>query len=270
MANGLIKKSVIVTGAARGVGLAVAQRLVRAGACVMMADGDEDRLGVEVERLREAEHDGQASAFSCDLRQKLSMANLMAATLDAYEGIDVLVNANRLLLRSDPLNPEEDHLEDLLAQNVAANLRLTQIVARRMMEMAEAEGLTPRDRAIVNVTSVYARRSLPELLAYSVSCAALDQLTRTLAVALAPHGIRVNGLAVGGLPSPALGEALGLEDGGRAALEPLVPLGRLGEPKEAAEAAVFLASPAASFVTGQILAVDGGRLLIDRLESDPR
>ena len=257
-------KAVIVTGAARGVGLAVARRLVRAGALVTMADMDEKLLEQEVEALGREGGEGRALAFAGDTREKLTMTNLVAATIDAWERIDVLVNAGRLLAASDPLDPEADRLEASLRQNVTANLRLSQIVARRMIELAEAEAPERGDRAIVNLSSVHARRSAPELMAYSVSCAALEQLTRVLALALAPHGIRVNAIAVGGVPGRSLVAALpGVEVG--EALAEVVPLGRAGEPQDCAEAAVFLASPAASFITGQILGVDGGRQLLDPL-----
>ena len=99
-------RSVIVTGAARGIGLAIARRFVRAGASVMMADIDEARLEREVEALTAEGYDGRAQAFVGDLREKLAMTNLVAATLDAHDGIDVLVNASRVLVASDPLSPE--------------------------------------------------------------------------------------------------------------------------------------------------------------------
>lgn len=266
MANGLTGKSAIVTGAAHGIGLAIARRFVRAGAAVMMADMDEDALDAEVETLVQAGYDGRATAFQGDLREKLTMTNLMAATLDAHDGIDILVNACRYLAHSDPLNPDADHFEATMAQNVTATLRLSQIVARRMIEIAQTE-TEPADRAILNVSSVYARRTLPDLLAYSVSCAALDQLTRSLAVALAPHRIRVNAIAVGGVLGRALGSALAETEDLQGALTAAIPLGRLGEAQEAAEAALFLAAPSASFVTGHILDVDGGLLLRDTLET---
>jgi 7-alpha-hydroxysteroid dehydrogenase len=258
-------RSAIVTGAARGIGLAIARRFVRAGAAVMMADIDEAKLELEVGTLGGEGYDGRAQAFVGDLRERLTMANLMAATLDAHEGIDVLVNASRLLVASDPLTAEQDQLETMLAQNVVANLRLCQIVARRMIEIAALESPGPSDRAIVNVSSVYADRAPPRLLSFSVSCAALEQLTRGLALALAGHRIRVNAIAVGGVPGGAISQAMADIEDLPEALEEVIPLGRIGQPQEAAEAALYLASPAASYVTGQVLVVDGGRLLLDPL-----
>ncbi|HET9069881.1 MAG TPA: SDR family oxidoreductase, partial [Amaricoccus sp.] len=212
MANGLSGKAAIVTGAARGIGLATARRLVRAGAHVTMADMDEKLLEQEVEALLAEGNEGRVLSFPGDTREKLTMANLVAATIDAWDRIDVLVNAGRLLVGSDPFDPEGDRLEASLRQNVTANLRLGQIVARRMIELAEAEAPEPGDRAIVNLSSVHARRSSPGLLAYSVSCAALEQLTRVMALALAPHRIRVNAIAVGGVPGRSLTAALAGED----------------------------------------------------------
>ncbi len=264
MLNWLSGKSVIVTGAARGVGLAVARRFVRDGALVSMADTDEKLLDREVDALNEEGNDGKALAFAGDLREKLSMTNLVAATIDAYDRIDILVNAGRMLVASDPLDPEADRLEASLRENVIANLRLSQIVARRMIELAKAEAPERSDRAIVNLSSVHAHRSSPDLMAFSVSCAALEQMTRVLALTLAPEGIRVNAIAVGGVAGQSLSAALPGRDLGEALAE-VVPLKRTGEPRECAEAAVFLASPAASFITGQILGVDGGRPLVDPL-----
>ncbi|NNU79698.1 SDR family oxidoreductase [Halovulum dunhuangense] len=262
-------KSVIVTGAGQGVGLAIARRFANLGASVMMAGTDEAKLEEEAETLQKAGL--SASYHVCDIREKLSVTNLIASTVDAYDRIDVLVNASRQVATSDPLDPDDKTLEQLFHQNVLSTLRLSQAVARRMIQLAGDNGDTEGRRsgigAIVNVTSIAARRTLPELMAYSVASAAVDQLTRSLAVAFAGHGIRVNAIALGSVMSTSLRNALKDREGLQEDLAAVTPLGRIGEAEEAAEAALFLASDNASFVTGQILAVDGGRTMLDPMDT---
>ncbi|PRY24373.1 7-alpha-hydroxysteroid dehydrogenase [Aliiruegeria haliotis] len=258
-------KTAIVTGAANGVGLAIARHFVDQGANVMFADIDESRL---CDELGEAKGDGDAGnarAFAGDLREKLTIANLLSATLDAFERVDILVNACRQMLPSDPLDPEDDAVEVLLQQNLMTALRLSQSVGKRMIKQAEKEGDSdsPAIGSIINLSSIAARRTHPQLLGYSVSTAALDQMTRSLAVSLAPHRIRVNGVSFGSVLSSSLKGALKENADFRAEIRDHTPMKRIAKPGEVAEAAQFLASDAAAFMTGQILTVDGGRTLLD-------
>ncbi|MEM9813295.1 MAG: SDR family oxidoreductase [Pseudomonadota bacterium] len=262
---GLDGKSVIVTGAAAGVGLAIAAKMAEEGARVMLAGTDEARLEAEAERL--ARDGSDVQFFAGDLRERLAIANLISATLDAYDRIDILVNASREVMACDPLDPDDTTFEHLLDRNVVSTLRLSQSVARRMIQEANGqEGDRAGIGAIVNVTSIAARRTLPELAFYSVVSAALDQLTRSMAVSLASKGIRVNAIALGSVMSASLQSALKSSEDLQSELTAVTPLGRIGEAEEAAEVAVFLASEAASFVTGQIVAVDGGRTMLDPME----
>ncbi len=252
-------KTAIVTGAANGVGLAIARRFADKGANVMFADMDEKRLVKECGKLPD---EGNMRYFAGDLRERLSMANLLSATLDAFDRVDILINGSRQMLPSDPLDIDDDSVPQLLDQNLTTALRLSQIVAKRMIKQAEGseEG---QAGSIVNLSSIAARRTHPSLLGYSVSCAALDQMTRSLAVALAPHRIRVNAVAFGSVMSSSLKDTLKEHRSYRTDIEEHTPLGRIAAPTEVAETAQFLASEGAGFMTGQILTVDGGRTLLD-------
>ena len=272
MSFSIAGKTAIVTGAANGVGLAIARTFLDAGAQVMFADMDEEHLDKEVADAAEAARTGdeeegaepRARAFAGDLRERLAQANLLSATLDAFERIDILVNASRQMVPSDPLDPDGDAVEALWQQNVMTSLRLSQLVAKRMIRQAEEEGSEAQTvGAIVNLSSIAARRTHPALMGYSVSSAALDQMTRSLAVALAPHRIRVNAVAFGSVLSASLQDTLKENSEFRADIRDHTPMNRIARPREVAEAVQFLASGAAAFMTGQILTVDGGRTLLD-------
>jgi 7-alpha-hydroxysteroid dehydrogenase len=267
MSFSIAGKTAVVTGAANGVGLAVARHFVEKGANVIFADMDEAKLAEEVGQVSEDES-GTIAYFAGDLREKLTVANLLSATIDRFDRADILVNASRQMLSSDPLNPDDDAVIDLLNQNLMTSLRVTQVFAKRMIKQAkDIDNDEAPTGSIINLSSIAARRTQPELLAYSVSSAALDQMTRSMAVALAPHRIRVNGIALGSVMSASLQGALKENEDFRDAIIESTPLHRIASPTELAEVAQFLASDGSGFMTGQILTVDGGRTLVDAAEA---
>ena len=259
MSFSIAGKTAIVTGAANGIGLAIARQFAENGANVMFADMDEKSLAAE---LKDKSEDGNMRCFAGDLREKLTIANLLSATIDAFDQVDILVNAARQVVASDPLDTDDNSVMDMLNQNLMSALRLSQQVAKRMIKQSEGQ----EDRqagSIINLSSIAARRAHPELLAYSVSSAALDQMTRSLAVTLAPHRIRVNAVAMGSVMSASLKEVLKENQDYRADIEAHTPLGRIASPGDLADTVQFLASDGSGFMTGQVLTLDGGRTLID-------
>jgi len=258
-------KTAIVTGAARGLGLAIARHFQNAGARVMFADSDEAAL--EAELGDAAKGDGPIRAFAGDLGQKLTLANLVSATIDAFDRIDILVNAHRVVQPCDPMAVSDDLLGELMRENMSSGLRLSQMVAKRMVAQAEAEegSISLQNGAIVNLTSLAADRPQPEMLAYSIASAAQAQATRSLAMAFAPKRIRVNGIAFAAIMSNQLQLTLREDPKLREKLVAATPLGRIAGADELGATAQFLASEGAAFITGQILRVDGGLSLGDPL-----
>ncbi|UWQ01194.1 SDR family oxidoreductase [Aliiroseovarius crassostreae] len=268
MSFSIAGKTAIVTGAANGIGLAIARHFADHGANVVCADMDEEGLLKEWGDNPEDDEGSSSNTriFAGDLREKLTIANLLSATIDAFEQVDILINASRQMMISDPLDADNTAMRTLLDQNLMTSLRLSQLVAKRMiqqgLDLSEDDQDTPLG-AIVNLSSIAACRTQPGLLAYSVASAAVDQMTRSLAVALAPSRIRVNAISFGSLMSASLRETIKANKSTRADIIEGTPLGRIASATEIAEAAQFLCSDGSSFMTGHILQVDGGRSLLD-------
>lgn len=259
MSFSIAGKTAIVTGAANGIGLAIGRHFAEQGANVMFADMDEARL---VDELGENTDDSNIRYFAGDLREKLTIANLLSATIDAFDQVDILVNGSRQVMLTDPLDPEDQSVDALLQQNLLAALRLSQQVIARMIKQSEGQD-EGQAGTIINISSIAARLTQSELLGFSVATAGLDQMTRSLAVACAPHRIRVNAVAFGSVMSASLKQSLKDNEYYRSEIEDHTPLHRIAEPQELAETVRYLASEGSGFMTGQIVTLDGGRSLID-------
>ena len=252
-------KTAIVTGAANGIGLSIARNFADRGANVMCADMDEARLK---EELGPHLDEGNMRYFAGDLRQRLTIANLISATIDAFDQVDILINASRQVMTTDVLDVEDTSVEVLLEQNMMTSLRLSQQVAKRMIKQSADQTEGPVG-TIVNLSSIAARSTRPELMGYSIASAAMEQMTRSMALALAPQRIRVNAIAFGSVMSASLKSSMIENSEWRDEIEEKTPLGRVAGPGELVDAVQFLASDASAFMTGEVVTVDGGRCLLD-------
>jgi NAD(P)-dependent dehydrogenase (short-subunit alcohol dehydrogenase family) len=242
-------KVVLITGASRGIGLATARRLVDAGASVVLSSrkqGDLDAAAVELD----ASQSGRVVAIASHGGREEDVERLVDGTLSAFGKIDVLVNnAATSAHYGDTLEAELGAWDKTFDVNVRGAFLLTRAVVQR--------GMHERGGSIVNVASVGGINPVRGLSVYNVTKAALLHLSRQLALELGAAGVRVNAVAPG-LIRTRFAERLWKDDALRGQFERTNPLGRIGEPEEVAEAIVFLASSAASYINGHILVVDGG------------
>lgn len=250
-------KVTVISGAARGIGYACAERFLSDGAKVVVADIDEKSGENAAERLAEAH--GNASFIECDVGDELDVRNLVAKAMDEYGCIDILINNAAQLDSADFLELEEEEFDAVLKTNLRGPFLLGQAVAKQMVKQVE-EGKPPG--SIVNMSSVNAVFALPDHLAYSVAKGGVAQLTKGMALSLAPHGIRVNAIGPGSIMTEMLQEVAHDETVMNRILS-RTPLGRVGEPSEIAAIAAFLASDEASYITGTTIYADGGRLALN-------
>lgn len=247
-------KTAIVTGAAGGIGYAIAERFLREGARVVIADVDQAK-GTRAEKALSKL--GEVRFIRTDVARKLDVHNLVAAAIDAFGDIDVLVNNAGIVHDADFLDLKEEDFDRVLGVNLKGSFLVGQAVARHMVDKVRQGGAPG---AIVNMSSINALVAIPTQVPYSISKGGVNQLTRVMALALAPYGIRVNAIGPGTIATDLAKKAvLGSEEAKRRILS-RTPMGRLGEPEEVAAVAAFLASDDASYLTGQTIYPDGGRL----------
>jgi NAD(P)-dependent dehydrogenase (short-subunit alcohol dehydrogenase family) len=242
----------LVAGGSRGIGLAVAEGLASAGAKVVVANSTPDQGERAAAQIRAQGYD--ALAIPLDIRQRPSIDALVAATLKACVRIDILVNAIGVMRRGPIEAVTEDDWDTMMGVNLRGAFLLCQAVGREMIKA--------RHGKIINISSNVSQVLQPHRGAYAVTKAGMSHLTRVLGLEWAPHGINVNAIA----PAPTITDLNRkfFEDNPKdlEARKQSIPLGRLGAPADYVGAAVFLASKASDFVTGQTYFVDGGSNLI--------
>ncbi len=244
----------IVTGAAQGIGRACAQALAEHGADVVLADilGERNESAA---RDIAAETGRQTLAVHCDVAEDAALAALLDQCLARFGRCDILINNAGMVAAGDILDLEPDSFDRVMRVNLRAAYVLTQLVARHMVAQ-DIRG------SIINMSSINQELAIPGQLAYVSSKGGLGQLTRAAALRLAEHGIRVNAIGPGSIMTEVLKTVMTDEEARRRVLS-RTPMRRIGEPEEIARIAVFLASDYASYITGQTLFADGGRMALN-------
>ena len=244
----LAHKVCIITGAAQGIGAACARRFAREDAQVLIADVADTpgrALATELGALY----------VHCDVGDQAQVDALVAQALAAHGRIDVLVNNAGIFKAADFLEVSEADFDAVLRVNLKGAFLVGQAVARVMAQAGRG--------AIVNMSSVNGVLAIPSIASYNASKGGINQLTRAMAMALVDKGIRVNAVAPGTIATELAAQAVLTSEEARQRILSRTPMKRLGEPEEIAEAVAWLSSDAASYITGEILTVDGGRMALN-------
>ncbi len=234
----------IITGAARGIGLSCAERFVAEGAHVVIVDVLDEIGKTEARRLG-------ATYLHCDVSKSSDVKAVVAAVVKQHGALDILLNNAAINISGDFLEISEADYDKVLDINLKGSFLMLQACAREMVKQAAG--------SIINMSSVNDTLAIPNIVSYCVAKGGVSQLTRATSISLAPHGIRVNAIGPGSIMTDMLKSVVN-DKAAMARVMSRTPMGRVGEPSEIASIAVFLASDESSYVTGQTIYADGGRM----------
>ena len=247
----LENKVAIVTGSAGGIGLACGQAFAREGARVVLSDINDELGQAAAASIRD--NGGEAHYLHCDVSKKQQVDQLIADTVAHFGGLDIMLSNAAVLYTGDFLDISEDELDTTLAINLKGFFLSGQAAGRHMA--AHGGGV------IINMSSINAVTAIPKAAPYVICKGGVNQLTKVMALSLADKGIRVNAIGPGTILTD-MAKKVMADEAARKMILSRTPMGRCGEPEEMASVAVFLASDESSYITGQTIYADGGRLAL--------
>jgi NAD(P)-dependent dehydrogenase (short-subunit alcohol dehydrogenase family) len=239
------RKLAIVTGGGSGLGLAIAEKFVQNGIQTIIAGRNKEKLDAAKQKLGELCH-----AIPCDVTDLPSIPYFVKKITEQFGQIDILVNNAGANMKKEFTEVTDEDFQQIILTNLTAVFTISREVVKQM--------LLNQSGSIINISSMAALYGIPRVIAYSASKTAIDGMTRAMAVELSGKGIRVNSIAPGFIYSEMTAKALDSDPERKAKVFGRTPMGTMGQPMDIAEAAYFLASDAAKFITGIVLPVDGG------------
>lgn len=239
------KKIAIITGGASGIGLAIAEKFVHNKITVIIIGRDKTKLKAAKNKLGKF-----CIPVSFDLNNLSSVPELINDLIKKYNKIDILVNNAGINLKKEFAEVTDEEFQKIIHTNVTAMFVLSREVVKYMIKKDSGN--------IINISSMASQYGIPKVIAYSASKAAIEGMTRAMAVELSPRGIRVNCIAPGFIATDMSAKALNNDKERKDKAMSRTPMGTLGMPADIGDAAVFLASSASAYITGIVLPVDGG------------
>ena len=240
-----IKKIAIVTGGGSGLGFAIARKFIEQNITTIIAGRNVEKLNIAKEQLGDL-----CFAIPCDVSDLKTIPAFVQNVIEKFGQIDILVNNAGINLKKDFTEVTDEEFQAIITTNVTAVFSMSREVVKHMLQKNAG--------CIINISSMAAQYGLPKVIAYSASKSAIDGMTRAMAVELSPKGIRINAIAPGFIYSAMTEKALNSDPERKAKVFGRTPMGTMGQPEDIANAAWYLASDAANFITGVVLPVDGG------------
>jgi NAD(P)-dependent dehydrogenase (short-subunit alcohol dehydrogenase family) len=245
MSDSTTNKVAIVTGGGSGLGYAIAEKFIQHGITTIIVGRDKAKLDKAKEQLGDL-----CYAISCDLGNLSSIPAFVNEIVQQFGQVDILVNNAGINQKKEFTEVTDEEFQNVITTNLSAVFSLSREVVKQMLKKGTG--------CIINISSMAAQYGLPKVIAYSASKTAIDGMTRAMAVELSPKGIRVNAIAPGFIYSEMTAKALDSDPERKAKVFGRTPMGIMGQPADIGEAAYFLASDAAKYITGVVLPVDGG------------